>query len=249
MTALKRLLVTACLYPAAWGLALPPAHGQVPSPAEYLATVTALLEAKWPNNRTVTIVCHGHSVPAGYFTTPTVDSLRAYPNLLRERLAGQHPHAVINIIVTAIGGEDSGPGAARFDGDVLRLKPDVVTIDYGLNDRRIGLEKAKANWVSMIERARSAGAKVILFTPTPDQRATLSDPDDPLNLHAAQIRQLAAEHHVALVDSLAAFARETEKGTPLSALMAQANHPSARGHALVATELFTCFRPGPSTGP
>ena len=62
-----------------------------------------------------------------------------------------------------------------------------------------------------------------------------------MNLHAAQIRQLAADHGVVLVDSLAAFVRETEKGTPLSDLMSQSNHPNARGHAIVATELFICF--------
>lgn len=241
MTALTRLLLTACFFPAGLCLAVPPANAPAPLPADYLATISALLEAKWPKNRTVTIVCHGHSVPAGYFATPVVDSLRAYPNLLRERLAGQFPHAVINIIVTAIGGENSEQGAARFDSEVLRLKPDVVTIDYGLNDRRIGLEKAKGNWVDMIRRAQSAGAKVILFTPTPDQRAKLSDPYDPLNLHAGQIRQLAADHGVALVDSLAAFAMETENGTPLSDLMSQSNHPNARGHALVAQELFSWF--------
>ena len=47
----------------------------------------------------------------------------------------QFPHAVLNVIVTAIGGEDSIAGAARFERDVLALRPAVVTIDYALNDR------------------------------------------------------------------------------------------------------------------
>lgn len=32
----------------------------------YLSSVTEALKRQWPDNRTVNIVCHGHSVPAGY---------------------------------------------------------------------------------------------------------------------------------------------------------------------------------------
>lgn len=211
--------------------------------ADYLKPVMSLMEIKWPKNRAVNVVCHGHSVPSGYFKTPVVDSLHAYPNLLRVALAKQYPHAVINVIVTAVGGEDSSKGAARFDADVLALKPDVVLIDYALNDRPIGLENARSHWETMIRKATAAGAKVILLTPTPDQSAKLDDSDDPLNQHAAQIRMLAGEFHIGLVDSLMAFKREIAGGTDLTSLMAQVNHPNARGHALVAAELIPWFAP------
>jgi acyl-CoA thioesterase-1 len=221
------------------------ARGQCAVQSDYLAPVAALMEVKWPKNRAVTIVCHGHSVPAGYFKTPAIDSLNAYPHLLRVELAERFPHAVINVIVTAIGGEDTGTGSARFDQDVLALKPDVIILDYALNDRRIGLENARKNWVAMIEKAAKAGSKVILLTPTPDQGAKLDDPQDPLNLHAEQIRKLAAEHRLGLVDSLAAFKRETVNGVHLTDLMSHSNHPNARGHSLIAEELFRWF-PGNS---
>src|SRR4051794_31565195 len=57
--------------------------GESVSPKTYLAELEALLRVDWPRNRTVNIVCHGHSVPAGYFETPEVRSLEAYPALLR----------------------------------------------------------------------------------------------------------------------------------------------------------------------
>ena len=119
----------------------------------YLADIVVLLKKKWSDNRTVNIVCHGHSVPAGYFATPTVDTMNSYPHLLHARLAERFPCAVINVIVTAIGGENSESGAARFDREVLTHRPDVLTLDYGLNDRWIGLEKARAAWAEMIEKA------------------------------------------------------------------------------------------------
>jgi lysophospholipase L1-like esterase len=210
-------------------------------PRSYLAGVVAELEKAWPDNRTVNIAAHGHSVPAGYFKTPLVDSFDAYPLLLHRRLAAAFPHAVINVIVTAIGGEDSSSGAQRFERDVLSLRPDVVLIDYGLNDRRLGLDKARRAWSRMIEQAQAAGARVILLTPTADAGADLDDPGDPLNLHAAQIRELAASYRVALADSLAAVRAYLAGGGRLDDLMAQTNHPNRKGHDLVADELMRWF--------
>jgi hypothetical protein len=86
----------------------------------YLSEIARVLQTDWPKNRTVTIVCHGHSVPAGYFKTPEVRSLDAYPHLLRVALAERYPHAVINVIVTAIAARtpkvvrgDSRPTSSR----------------------------------------------------------------------------------------------------------------------------------------
>lgn len=219
-----------------------------PAPAEpqrYLAGLTGPLTRQWPLNRTVNIVCHGHSVPAGYFKTPRVDTFNAYPHLLHAGLKERFSFAVINVIVTAIGGENSERGVARFERDVLSLRPDVVAIDYALNDRRIGLAKARAAWASMIEQAQARGIKVILLTPTPDQTAKLNDPTDPLNRHAAQIRLLAEKYRTALVDSLAAFQAAVKNGARLESLMSQSNHPNRKGHELVAAELLEWF-PSPA---
>jgi lysophospholipase L1-like esterase len=211
------------------------------NPKAYLADVCSELAKSWPANRTVNIVCHGHSVPAGYFKTPEVRTFDAYPLLLHRGLNERFPHAVINVIVTAIGGENSEHGATRFQHDVLSLRPDVVTIDYALNDRAIGLERAKIAWTQMIELAQDAHTKVILLTPTPDVSAKLDDPADPLNQHAEQIRGLARAYHTGLVDSLAQFQAAVHSGGDLAGLMAQGNHPNRKGHELVAAELLKWF--------
>ena len=180
-------------------------------------------------------------MPAGYARTPEVRSFDAYPCQLHQALSERFPHAVINVIVTAIGGENSERGAKRFHRDVLSLRPDVITIDYALNDRGIGLARAEKAWRAMIVASLRQNVKVILLTPTPDLSAKLEDPDDPLNQHARQIRQLAAEYHVGLVDSLAAFLNVVHTGGKLADLMAQVNHPDRKGHELVAAELLKWF--------
>ncbi len=211
------------------------------TPDTYLQSVTAELSRQWPQNRTVNIVCHGHSVPAGYFRTPVVDTFNAYPHLLHRGLKERFPYAVVNVVVTAIGGEHSEAGAKRFERDVLALRPDVVTIDYGLNDRGVGLLRAETAWKAMIAQAKAAGARVILLTPTPETGAKLDDPTDLLNQHAEQIRRLARENSVALVDSLVEFQTRLRAGESLESCMSQSNHPNRKGHEIVAAELLKWF--------
>jgi acyl-CoA thioesterase I len=219
--------------------AAPTTAAAAADPRTYLAALIYLLQIPWPKNRTINIICHGHSVPAGYFKTPLVDTFNAYPHLLHQGLKQRFPNAVINVIVTAIGGEASEAGEKRFERDVLCHRPDLITIDYALNDRRLGLDRAAAAWQSMIRRAKDA--KLILLTPTPDQSAKLDEPADPLNQHAQQIRRLATDHGLALVDSLAAFKSRVQSGDSLADLMSQINHPNRKGHDLVASELLKWF--------
>jgi len=212
--------------------------------AQYLAEVVAALRAHWPENRTVNVVCHGHSVPAGYFATPMVDSLCAYPHLLHRGLKERFPFAVVNVIVTAVGGEESPTGAARFESEALCHRPDVVTIDYALNDRRVGPAAAEAAWRAMVEQALTRGARVILLTPTADvtQQPGRADAGD-LQRHAEQVRRLAGEYGVGLADSLAAFEAYCTAGE-LGDLLSWANHPNRAGHELVARELLRWFPVG-----
>ena len=213
------------------------------SPSTYLADVVRQMRKTWPENRTVNIACHGHSVPAGYFVTPRVEALRAYPHLLRTGLHARFPHAVLNVIVTAIGGEHAERGAARFEREVLAFRPEVVTIDYALNDRSIGLARARAAWSRMIREGLAAGARIILLTPTADmtQAPGYAGTDAAVLLeHAQQIRDLAQEFEVGLSDSLAAFQHHMTTGN-LRDLLSQDNHPSQRGHELAARELLAWF--------
>lgn len=212
----------------------------------YLSDLVGVFKTHWPQNRTVNIVCHGHSVPAGYFATPMVETMNAYPHLLHAGLKQRFPFAVVNVIVTAIGGESSDSGAARFGKEVLCHRPDVITIDYALNDRRIGLEKAGAAWSAMIRAGLAAGAKILLLTPTPDNtQAAAYQGDDKalLGAHAEQVRRLAADHGVGLADSFRAC-MDYSAAHDLSDILSWSNHPNRTGHGLVAGELLRWFPAG-----
>lgn len=209
--------------------------------ATYLQPVVQELVKQWPGNRTVTVVCHGHSVPAGYAKAPMVDSMGAYPHQLHEVLAKHYPFAVINVTVTAIGGENSVQGAKRFKLDALTHRPDVVTIDYGLNDRGVPLAESRKAWMQMVAEAKEAGAKVILLTPSPDTRSSMLDEKDPLSLQAAQIRAIASETGVGLVDAYSRFQEILRSGASLDPYMSQINHPSRAGHLEIVKLLSPWF--------
>ena len=209
---------------------------------DYLEHIRLDLSKQWPDNRTINIVCHGHSVPAGYFNTPAVRPFESYPHLLHKALKERYPDAVINVIVTAIGGEHSVDGAKRFERDVIGCQPDVILIDYALNDRSVGLADAATAWSSMIELAKAEDIEVLLLTPTPDIHHVPEDRSEDLNRHADQIRFLAALYNVGLVDSLAAFDTELKTGTRVSDLLSNGyNHPNQKGHAIVVQQILTWF--------
>jgi acyl-CoA thioesterase I len=212
------------------------------NPNNYLSDIKSEMEKKWPGNRTINLVFHGHSVPAGFFVTPVVNTLDSYPWQLLAELKQQYPYAVINVINTAIGGENSISGAKRFKKDVLVYKPDVLFIDYALNDRGPGCEKSKIAWESMIKRALKKGIKIILLTPSPDQNVNLIEPGNVLEVHAEQIRSLAAKYDIGLADSYQSFRAIVVAGKPVKEFMSQVNHPNKQGHQLIVQEILPYFK-------
>lgn len=200
---------------------------------DYLADLKQELALEWPKNRTINIVFHGHSVPAGYFKTPKVNTLAAYPHLFLKYLKEKYPTAVINSITTAIGGEQSAQGAKRFQEDVLSLKPDLLFIDYALNDRRLGLEKAKIAWRSMIEAAIAKQIKVVLLSPSPDLGEDILDEHTALAKYTNMIHQLGQEFQIPVVDVYKQFKTMKSSGTDLSNFMSQGNHPNELGHTVI----------------
>ena len=216
-------------------------HGQsVPADTSYLADVKDEMRKIWPESRTINLVFHGHSVPAGYWTNHEVHTLESYSHLVLKELKAKYPYAVINVIVTAIGGENSVKGETRMD-KVLAHQPDVLFIDYALNDRSAGLPKAKAAWEKMIAAARERNIKVILLTASPDQRVDILQKGNDLQVHSEQIRQMAISNEVGLVDSFSLFQDIARREGSIISYMSHVNHPNKRGHDVIASEIMKWF--------
>lgn len=208
---------------------------------DYLGDIRQEMQKKWPHNKTINLVFHGHSVPSGYFNTPYVRTMLAYPQQVLEAVKEIYPYAVVNSITTAIGGENAEQGAKRFEQDVLCHNPDVLFIDYALNDRGIGLKRSRQAWGEMIKEAQRQGIKVILMTPTPDLTENMLDDNSPLEQYSKQIRDLSVKYGTGLVDSYAAFKQKKKDGRDLNAFMSQSNHPNEKGHEVVKELILDYF--------
>jgi acyl-CoA thioesterase I len=208
----------------------------------YLHDVTELLKLKWPKNRTINLVFHGHSVPSGYLKAAYITTFDSYPMQVLKNVTEHYKTAMVNSIKTSIGGENAVQGEKRFKNEVLNHKPDVLFIDYALNDRSVGLEKSKIAWESMVKQAIEAKVKVILLTPTPDLREDIKDENSPLAQHSKQIRELAKQYNIPLIDSYLCFKKMVENSVDLNPYMAQNNHINDAGHEIVAKLINPLFK-------
>jgi arylsulfatase A-like enzyme/lysophospholipase L1-like esterase len=207
----------------------------------YIADILTELRKKWPKNRNINLVFHGHSVPSGYYRAGQVNIFESYPMQALKKITQQYNYATVNCIKTSIGGENAEQGAERFESTVLVHQPDVLFIDYALNDRKMGLERSKIAWERMIEKALAKNIKIVLLTPTPDLNEDIKSDDTALEKFSAQITELAKKYNLALIDSYHIFKLLAEKGIDLNAYMSQNNHPNEKGHQLVADEICKLF--------
>ncbi|VVB62767.1 GDSL-like Lipase/Acylhydrolase family protein [uncultured archaeon] len=188
------------------------------------------------NGCDVTIVAYGDSITAGYAVR------RGFPTFWKEMLVQKYPGVRIEMINSGVSGDTTMDGLARLDWAVLSYEPDLVTINFGINDCvfGLGLEEFEANLVEMIRRIRSGPASEILLlssqpleTPPYDRRV--------LDYYQA-IELVAKEMDVGFVDVYGAWMECVHQGMPLCSLIIPGlDHPTEAGYRIIADELMKLF--------
>lgn len=188
------------------------------------------------NGCNVTIAAFGDSITAGYAVR------RGFPSLWKERLAQKYPEARIEMINSGVSGDTTHDGLARLDWAVLAYEPDLVTINFGINDcvMGLGLEEFESNLVEMIKRIRGGpNSEILLLSSEPLE----TSPYDKFVLDFYEaIRRVAGEMDVGFVDVYRAWMERVEAGTPLSSLILPGlDHPNEAGYGIIADELMRLF--------
>lgn len=212
-------------------------------------------------SKPITIVAFGDSTTAPRKTGGR--ELRVYADILREKLPEQGIGG--KVINAGVGGNDTGQARVRFEADVLACKPDLVIIQFGLNDScidlwdgkdkpRVSKETYAENLKHFIETLREKHCKVILMTANPMRwtKPLLElygkapfDVNDPwgFNLlnreYAQEVRDLARQLEVPLVDVYQGFLDYSAvPGQTAEDLLLDGMHPNDRGHAMIAEWLM-----------
>jgi acyl-CoA thioesterase-1 len=175
------------------------------------------------------IVALGDSLTAGLGVSPD----EAYPALLEARLRREgFEYRVVN---AGVSGDTSAGGLRRIDW-TLRLSPAVVIVALGANDGLRGQppDALRHNLTRIVERARGAGARVLLA----GMRVPPNYGDDYARAFAGVYPAVARATGV----PLAPFLLAGVAGDP-RLNQADGIHPTAEGQRRIAEQLWPYLKP------
>ena len=170
------------------------------------------------------IVAFGDSLTAGL----GVDAAQTYPARLGERLKREgYDYRVIN---AGVSGDTTAGGLRRVDW-ALRLKPEIVIVELGVNDALRGqkLTAVRANLDQLVSRFQAAGARVLVagmrLPPNYGERYA----EDFHRLYGDVARARNAPLMPFFLDGVGAVAHLNQ---------ADGIHPTAEGYAIVVDRLW-----------
>jgi len=166
----------------------------------------------------VTVVYFGDSITFGQYIDPAL----RWVTLVSDRLQLQYLNTGVNLLQLnrSVSGETTRQALERFPADVQAYQPDIVTIQFGLNDcncwmtdgglPRVSPAAFRANLEEMIARARAFGARHVILSnnhPTTRMKIMLSgERYEEANTRYSQIVQsVAMETGATFCDIRAAF--------------------------------------------
>ncbi|MFC2158858.1 GDSL-type esterase/lipase family protein [Acidobacteriota bacterium] len=175
----------------------------------------------------------------------------------------------VEVINYGIPGNTTSDARKRFQRDVMDQKPELVIIQFGLNDSAIDVSQGSRdprlpqetyteNLKSMVGELKQAGKKVILMTQnpmywTPKLKEIYGSPpfdvEDPTGLnilnskYAQTVRDISIEFKVPLIDVYRLFSSSLDSDEEEAAsLLLDGIHPNDRGHEIISAKLIDEIR-------
>ncbi|MCL2159381.1 MAG: SGNH/GDSL hydrolase family protein [Oscillospiraceae bacterium] len=169
-----------------------------------------------------------------------------YVNFVAALLGAKYPSQNIKVLNTGTSGDTVRNLAARWQGDVLDLAPDYLSVLIGVNDvwrsfdspnnpeLAVGLAEYEATYRKLVADTKEKVKKIVLMTPF------LAEPDKTEPMMAMLLgyieatKKIAAENDLLLVDLQAEFDSYMSLGTTPGALAGDRVHPSQLGSMVIA---------------
>ena len=204
----------------------------------------------------VTIVHMGDSITYGQY----VDQALRWTSLVAERLNRLFADTATHVrtLNSGISGETTRIALERFPKDLQDHRPEVVTIQFGLNDcncwltdgglPRVSEAAFRANLFEMIDRARRSGATHVILAnnhPTLRHKVMLDNRtyEDSNARYSVILESVAREAETHFCDVRSAF--QDRRAGPLDALLLpypDQLHLSVKGNALYAETIWHTLR-------
>jgi len=218
--------------------------------------------AKLEKGEHVTIVALGDSITENTFQTR---GRMNWVSLLDEAIFEKYGNGICTVINSGKCGSSFREGLTRLDRDVLRFRPDLVIIAFGMNDAGMGidgLEDFRKDARMTVRRIReSCGSEILIRTPNPvvaepggpyppgKGPGDAYDPENrPLKEYSAALVRIAGELKCAVVDHYSLWTREKYKirhavanSCGLWMRMGDRVHPNWLGHLVFYRELAPIF--------
>jgi lysophospholipase L1-like esterase len=200
----------------------------------------------------VTLVHMGDSITFGQYLDPKL----RWTSLIADKFDAMFRAESVHVrsLNCGISGETTRMGLERFPKDVQSHRPDVLTLQFGLNDcncwltdggaPRVSPNAYRANLVEMIDRARRFGARHIILANnhrTLRRKPMISgEPLEDANARYSEIlRSVATECKTTFCDVRAAFEPLSDVELDDSLLpYPDLLHLSAKGNALYCSAIY-----------
>jgi len=203
----------------------------------------ATFDQKARTGETLNVVFLGGSLTWGaQATNPQTTSYRA---IVQRKLQEAYPQAHFQFHDAAIGGTGSQLASFRLERDVLAYRPDLVFLDYTINDDPYTQPSPHrlAAYEGIIRRIVSTGAPMVAVILPAKKDVEANPPARPLD---ARHKEIAAAYGLPIADAVAlAKARVAEgKTTPdqLWDLPEDHTHPGDAGYALYADAAWAAYQ-------
>lgn len=170
---------------------------------------------------------------------------KGYPALVDGLLAAACPAHAIRVVNQGVGGNTVRDLAARWDSDVLALRPDWLSVLIGVNDvwRQFDLPRQPELAVSpedyeriydgLLARARPQLKGLVLLAPFFIEPSRADAMRARMDTYGAIVKRLAARHAALFVDTQAAFDRVLAH-LPSASIAWDRVHPNHIGHTVIA---------------
>ena len=182
----------------------------------------------------------------------SITEQRLYSRYVQQYIQCRYPELKVKFYNAGWGGDTAGGAFNRLERDVLWLKPNVVTLFFGMNDggyRSVNdatTNGFKSNAEKVIKALTEKGVRVVVYTPGAvdyDKQARLKEVgyNDNLEALGKAALELAKQYNLPSADvfhPMLTFQAAQKAKDPNFTMIPDAVHPNAAGHLVMAQEML-----------